>query len=112
PCVDRATWLRRGNAWPTQDRLELAADGQHCVADLLGVKTLDRPLPEQSIPGIDARSRGDFALGALGRLAIRRGCHDQPVALLELPALRDELGRQPIEQVGVARRFAQASKVT
>ena len=48
---------------------------------------------------------------ALGRLAIRRRGHDQPVQRLEPPAARHELARQPVEQLGMRRRLAQPAEV-
>ena len=48
---------------------------------------------------------------ALGRLAIGRRGQDQPVQRLEVPALSHEFGRQPVEQLGMAGRLAQAAEV-
>ena len=73
-------------------RLELAAGGQHRVADLLGVEPLDGPFPEQPVLGIDPLACGKVALAALGCLAIGRRGQDQSVQRLEMPALRDKLG--------------------
>ena len=86
PGVDRPPGLRRGHARATDRRLELAAGGQHGVADLLGVEPLDGSFPEQAVVGIDPLRRGEVALAAHGCLAIGRRGQDQPVQRLELPA--------------------------
>ena len=102
---------RRGHARPADRRIELAAGGQHGVADLLGIEPLDGPFPEQAVFGIDPLAQGEIARAALGRLAIGRRGQDQPVQRLELPAARDEFGRQPVEQLGVAGGLAQPAEV-
>ena len=60
----RVSIVRRGlcggPARATDRRVELAAGGEHGVADLLGVEPLDGPLPEQSIVGIDPPGRGEL----------------------------------------------------
>ncbi len=45
------------------------------------------------------------------RLAIDGGCHDQPVHLLEAPALTDHLVGEPVEQFGVGRPLTQDAEV-
>ena len=62
----RVSMVRRGcdgrNARAADRRIELAAGGQHGVANLLGVEPLDGSFPEQAVFGIDPLAGGQVAL--------------------------------------------------
>ena len=48
---------------------------------------------------------------ALRRHAVGLARHDQPVQGFGLPSVRHQFGREPVEQLGVARRLAAAAEV-
>ena len=48
----------------------------------------------------------------VGRLGVAGGHHDQPVHLLDAPAARDELRREPIEEFGVRRLLTLRAEVS
>ena len=90
-------------------QFQLARRGEQRVADLLRLQTLRLETPEQGVLGIPevAGLRGRVT----GGLPVGRAGQDQPVHRLLIPALRHELGGEPIQQLGVRGRFAQAAEV-
>ena len=109
--VDGPPRLRSRDARPADPRLELAADGEHGVADLLGIEPLDVRFQSSRFSGSIRRADGQSRRRPLRRLPVGRRGQDQPVHRLQLPAPRDELGRQPVEQLGMAGRLAQPAEV-
>ena len=88
---------------------DLAGDGEHGVADLLGIEAARGDVPEQAVLGIgELRLRGD---------GIRRGLHvgragdDEAVELLETPSIFHEPLREPVEQLGVRGLLAERAEV-
>ena len=111
----RVSMVRRGRdvgtLGPPIDRIELAAGGQHGVANLLGIEPPDGSFPEQAVLGIESLAGSEVALAALSGLTIGRGSQDQPMQRLDVPAARDEFRRQPVEQLGMAGCLAHAAEV-
>ena len=109
--LDRPPRARDLDARPAERRVELAADGEHGVADLLGVEPMDHPLPDQSILRVHRAGRGELRLRPPGRLAVRRRGQDHPMDRLPAPPSGHELARQPVEQLGMAGRLPQPAEV-
>ena len=95
------------DARAAQLRVQEPADGQAEVANHLGLD------PESVLPRQQGVAR--VAIGQVGpvprRLTVSRGGDDQPDQALPAPAGRHELRRQPVEQLGVRRRFALEAEV-
>ena len=87
--VERAGAERRG--------VERAADGEHGVADDLGFQAVARAAPEEAVIAIQAQ----FSVVQLRRLLVDGARHDELVDRLQMPAVGDQFGRQPVEQLGI-----------
>ena len=98
---------RREHAGAAHPGIQLARDGQHGVADALGVEPAAVHPAEQGVLGVLGRQLGD----GLARLAIGRRGHHQPVDRLEPPAAGDQLGGEPVEQLGMRGRLAPNAEI-
>ena len=87
--------------------VQAARDGQQAVADRLAVEPPPILPPEQRVLGVGRPARPVRTR----RLAVGRARDDQPVHRLQAPAARDELGRQPVEQLRVRGFVAHRAEV-
>ena len=92
-----AVGLRRLDAGAADRAIQEAAGREGRVADDFGVETHSLLPGEQQIAGILV-----FQIGAkLGRLAVGVAGDDEAVHFFERPAAADELGGEPVEQLGM-----------
>ena len=98
---------RRVHARPIHLAVELAAGGQHRVADHFDLEPAVGHAPQQAVVGVDAGEArivvGAEPVGAAGQ--------DQAVKCLQAPAVLDEPVGQPVEQLGMGRRLAHRAEV-
>ena len=101
------------HARPAERRLEFAADGEHRVADLLGIEPTARPLPEQSVLGIDPPGVGKISRSrSRRRLSVGRRGQDHPMNRLPVASPGPTNSRrQPVEQFGMAGGLAQPAEI-
>ena len=87
--------------------VEVVAQHEQGIAHRLEIQTAQIPFIEQGVVRID------LAVGRIVRraLLIHGGIHDQPVQLLDGPALGHEPARQPVEQIRMARGVTAQSKI-
>ena len=95
------------HARAADQQVELAADGERRVADLLRREPPRVEPPEEVVGRIDP-----------GRVGVERRRHavsvrvdDQPVQRLEPPFMSDQPAREPIEELGVGRGRAELAEV-
>ncbi len=87
--------------------VEPARAGEHRVADLLAFQSATGEMPEPQVLGVFPRRR---SLGH-ARHPVRIRQHDEPVQMLEAPAMVDQLARQVIEKLGMSRLLALLAEV-
>ena len=87
--------------------VEQAGDGERLIADHLGRQAYARTARQQAIFGVALAQRR----GGLRLLPVGGGRHDEALHRLDVPAGADEFGGEPVEQFGMARRFALGSKI-
>ncbi len=90
-----------------QGRVERPGDGEDAVADDLGLGASGCPSPEEHV----VRVPGEVGRVGMRVASIRGARDDQPVDRLHAPAAIHQLGGQPVQQRGVARRLAVAAEV-
>ena len=92
---------------PNRLEVEPARAGEHRVADLLAFQAAAGEMPEQEILGVvvDRRAAGH------ARHPVRVREHDQPVQVLEAPAVVDQVAGEEVEQLGVGRLLALLAEV-
>src|SRR6185436_7692842 len=73
----------------------------------LGVDAEARPAREPAVVGIALAQLARHAR----RLPVRRRGQDQSLELLHAPAARDELEREPVEELGMRRALALRAEV-
>ena len=99
----------RKHGRPADARVQFAADGQHGVANLFGRQPPRGKIGQQFVAGVElgqVRKIGVFA-----RLPKSLAGHDQPIQLLDAPAVIDEPHGQPVEQFGMRRPRAHLAKI-
>ena len=92
------TFLRRKRVALSRRAVEIAADRENRVANLLGAQS-----PAGKSPQPDVMPRPTRPL-------IGSRTHDQPMHCLDRPAGLDELRRQPVEQFGMRGRLPRVPK--
>ena len=108
--VDRfpdAARLIRIDAGAADRSVEQATDGQRVVADHLGRQSPGDAAREPAVRRVLLRVAGPFRRV----LPVSRRRHDQLVQGLDIPAAVDETAREPVEQLGMRRRFALRAEV-
>ncbi len=98
---------RRERVTPRASEIEVAGDGQHGVADRLGIEPPSREAPEPAIVGIDC----GVVRVEIARELVGLGKEDLAVDRLDRPAAGDEPGGEPVEQLGMGRRLAAEPEV-
>src|SRR6185503_5153488 len=99
--------LRREDARTADLGAQEAARRERDVAYGLGVGAQPRTAREPAVVGV---ARDELRRDARA-LPVRGGREDQALELLHAPAARDELERQPVEQLRMARALALAAEV-
>ena len=99
--------LRRKDARAAELSRKQAAQGHRLVAHHLGLEPHSRCPRQQAVSRIPRPELGS----RLRRLPIGRRRHDQPQQRLRVPARILIVDRQPVEQLGVARRLALRAEV-
>ena len=112
--IDRAASLRLFDAWATGLVFQFARRDQHRVANLFGFQAINRHVRKEAVVGIDNLPfLGGSGFGIVVRfLLVGCGRHDPAVQGLEFPTAIHKLGREPVEQFGMARSLAQFAEVT
>jgi len=94
-------------ARPAERVVERAGDGEHRVADHLGLEPGRGLAPEEAVTRVVLHRRGVEPR----RLAIRGRRDDQPVHRLHAPSPRDHLRGEPVEELRMRRRTAIEAEV-
>ena len=96
-----------GVGWSERGIVQSTGDGQDAVADHLGIHSLQRHPPQQTVLGIDRlgcrTNRRDLLVG--------RGVHHHAVQLLDAPFFFDQRAGQPVQQFWMRRPGPGVAKI-
>ena len=102
---------------PAHGLIKLSGNRQQAIAHHFRLHSRSRKSPIQLIVWIEGTSRCELPRGACGRVGQHTGaaigltCHDQAMHVLHGPVRVHQLACQPVQEFGVRRTTAVATKV-